>query len=111
MTHAGARNTLVVFRRRVDTPDAGGGFSSAWSEISRCWARFRPERGIERLQAGRVNAVLAGVLTAPSSTETRALDEACQALIDGQDYQIRSIADPDGRNKDLEITVERGVAQ
>lgn len=108
--HAGALNKRVTFRQRVDTPDTGGGFSSEWKDELIELANFRPERGAERLQAGRITATLAGLLTVRSSAATRAIDETQSVMIDGEPYQIRSISNPDQRDHMLEMSVERGSA-
>ena len=108
---AGQRNKRVTFQRKIKAPDGGGGIGPGWTDLMKVSARFRPERGRERVESGRVSAELTGVLTLRSSAKTRAITEADRVVIKGVPYQIRSIDNPDQRDRDLEMTVERGAAQ
>lgn len=110
MAGAGALRQRVTFQTETEMPDGGGGYERGWSDVITVWGSLQPERGRERLQADRLQASLGGVLRVRSSTETRAITEAHRVLIDGVPYQIRSIANPDQKNRYLEMTVERGVA-
>lgn len=108
---AGQRNKRVTFQRKDKVPDGGGGFAPGWAKLITVSARFKPERGRERVETGRVSAELTGVLTVRSSKNTRQITTADRVLIRGVPYQIRSIDNPDQRDRDLEMTVERGAAQ
>ena len=110
MPRAGALNKRVTFQVESVTDDGGGGGALSWTDVVTVWGGFQPERGRERLQAGRLESAVAGVLRVRSSSATRALTAAHRVLIDGLAYQIRSITNPDQRNAYLEMTVERGVA-
>ncbi len=103
----------VAFHRLDSTADDYGNVSSGYSATAflTVWGGFKPERGRERLEAGRLEASHAGVLTVRSSSDTRGVTEADQVRIDGVAYQIRTIANPDRRGRFLEMTVERGVGQ
>lgn len=100
---------LVVFERSVTAPDGAGGQSVGWGVIYSCRGKFTPERGRERLAAGRVEASLAGVLRVRSCVSARDVSEADRVLIDDVVFQILSISNPDQRNKYLEMSVERGT--
>ncbi|WP_119270860.1 phage head closure protein [Taklimakanibacter deserti] len=110
MARAGTLNKRVTFQHELRTPDGGGGFAREWSEIATVWGGFSPERGSERLEAGRLEGSLFGVLRVRSSPTTRTVKVADRVKIDGVDHQIRSISNPDQRNRMLDILVERGVA-
>lgn len=99
----------VVFERSTTAPDGAGGQSLIWSELYACRGKFTPERGRERLAAGRLEASLAGVLRVRGSIAARGLTEEDRVLVDEVVYQIRSIANPDQRNRYLEMSVERGT--
>lgn len=107
---AGRLNKRVVFQTASSSADGGGGGAKTWSDSLTVWGGFVPERGRERLEAGRVNAADAGVLSVRSSTASRAITTAYRVKIDGVPYNIRGISNPDQHNKELQMVVERGVA-
>lgn len=107
---AGRLRKRAFFQRKDREPDEQGGGAVSWVPLLDRAAAFAPERGRERLKAGRLEAALGGVVTIRSCSATRAITEADRVLIDGVPYQIRSIANPDSRDRDLEIVVEKGVA-
>ena len=113
MPGTGSLRKRVQFKRRGEVSDGAGGYTDGFADLgSPVWCSLRPERGNERLEGGRLEANLAAVLRVRSSSFTRTMTEADQAEVDGVPYQIRSISNPDQRNKYLEMTVERGgVAQ
>lgn len=110
MARAGTLNKRVTFQSETRTPDGGGGFTREWILVATVWGGFVPERGSERLEAGRLEGSLSGVLRVRSSSTTRTVKVADRVIIDGVPHQIRSIANPDQRNRMLDILVERGVA-
>lgn len=93
------------------TPDGAGGFSVAWSTALTVWGYLRPERGRERLEAGRLESATMAVLRIRSSAAARAIDASYRAVVDGVHYQIRAIVNPDQRDEYIEMTLEEGVAQ
>ena len=109
---AGALNNSVAFKRMDTTDDGHGNTSSGgWIEFLTVSCRLRETRGRERVDGGALAAPMSGVLTVRSSTLTRAVTEANQAVIGSVEWNIRSIVNPDMRGKWLEMVVERGVAQ
>lgn len=110
MASAGQLNKRVTFQSATVVEDAGGGGAETWGGDITVAGGFRPERGRERIEAGRVEAALAGVLKVRSSAATRAIDaETHRVLIDGEPYNITSVSNPDQRNAYLEMTVEAGT--
>lgn len=103
---AGDLNKKATFETLTRTPDGGGGFTEIWGSPLTVWAQFSPERGRERIQAGRVADALAGVLRIRSSSRTRAITTQHRVLLDGRYWNIRSAANPDQRNDMLELTIE-----
>lgn len=106
---AGGMRARVVFERSVTAPDGAGGQSVGWSELYACRGHYRPERGRERIEAGRMEASLAGVLRVRSCIAARDVGEADRVLIDDVVFQIRSTSNPDQHNRYLEMSVERGT--
>ena len=107
---AGRLNKRVTFQRLARDDDGGGGGAKAWVPLLTVWGSYAPERGRERLEAGRVSSAIGGVLTVRSSTQTRAVTSADRVLIDEVPHQIRSAANPDQRSRSIEMIVESGVA-
>ncbi|MEH6727889.1 MAG: phage head closure protein [Hyphomicrobiales bacterium] len=106
---AGALRALVVFERKVTGPDGAGGQSVEWGAVYSCRGKLMPARGREQIEAGRMEASLAAVLRVRSSVDGRGLTEADRVRINDVVYQIRSISNPDQRNRYLELSVERGT--
>ncbi len=101
----------VTFEVETRTDDGGGGAELSWTVVATVWGDFAPERGRERVQAGRLESAVAGVLTVRSDMTTRAIAaETHRVLIDSVAYQIRSITNPDRCNRYLELAIERGPA-
>lgn len=110
MARAGQFRDRVTFQQSVETPDGGGGVALVWQTVAVVWGRYMPQRGRERVAAGRMEASVEGVLHVRGSPETRAITAAHRVLIGGASYNIRSVANPDRRGQIIEMTVEEGVA-
>jgi SPP1 family predicted phage head-tail adaptor len=108
MAGAGALDKRVTFQTPGKTPDGQGGNVVGWANVLTVWGEFVPERGAERLEAGRLQEAAAGILRIRSSSASRAIGPSHRVLIAGIAHQVRSIADPD--NQFRELVVERGVA-
>ncbi len=113
MAGAGALNKRVTFQEESKTPDGMGGNAVGWANVLTVWGEFVPERGAERVEAGRLNEAAMGILRIRSSAASRVIGPSHRVLIPISPgnivaHQVRSIADPD--NQFLEIVVERGVA-
>lgn len=105
---AGSMRKRITFQLETEVPDGGGGYELGWSELATVWGSFKPERGNERVQAGRIAETLAGVMRVRSSATTRLVTTSHIAVMDGEGYNIRSITNPDQRDKYIELAVERG---
>lgn len=112
---AGALREKVTFERPdTSTPDVYGNVGDgSFAVLSNTVVRgsLRETRGRERVEGGALRAPMTAVLTVRSSTLTRAFTEADRAVINGVNWNIRSITNPDMRNRWLEMVVERKVAQ
>ena len=103
---SGNLNTIVEFQSLQRVDDGGGGYTEEWASKFLMRGQFSPERGRERIQAGRVADQMAGVLRVRSSEKTRQIDTTYRALMHGKEYNIRGVSNPDQRNDMLEFTVE-----
>lgn len=111
MARIGRLNKRVTFQSESRVPDGAGGNSVSWANGVTVWGAFHPERGRERLQGGRLEASLAGILVVRSSNDTRSITERDVVTVDGIRYAIKSISNPDQRNHMLEMMVERGTGE
>lgn len=107
---AGRLRHRCAFERRDTTADAYGNVSAGWVSLVTVWGGLSVERGRERMEAGRLESDVGGVLHVRSSSETRAITAADRVTIDGQVYVINSVTNPDQRDVMLEMTIIRGVA-
>jgi SPP1 family predicted phage head-tail adaptor len=107
---AGHLRSRCAFERRDATADIYGNTSSGWVALVTVSGGLSVERGRERMDAGRLESAVGGVLTVRSSSETRAITAADRVTIVGDVYVIISITDPDQRGATLEMLVERGGA-
>ena len=107
----GRMRDRAAFFRLNTVSDAYGNPSSgfAGSAYLTRWGKLQVERGQEKLEAGRLESSLQAVLKIRSDTETRTITAADKVEVDGEAYQIRSISNPDRRERFLELHLERGV--
>lgn len=107
---AGPLRDRIAFKSRVRTADGAGGASEAWVTQFTVWGSFTPQRGREQMEAGRLESSVAGTMRVRSSSQTRLIDATWIAVLDGADYNVRWVTNPDRHARFLEIAVERGVA-
>ena len=111
MLSAGEYRDRLEFQRLDTTADALGNVSSgAWIKLFHDRGHFIPERSSERLSAGRLESAVSGSLMVRASTITRGVTNADRVLINDEPYNIRAIVRNDRLARELDITVERGVA-
>src|SRR5262245_47417813 len=103
---AGTLNKRATFQVLTDTPDGGGGFTTAWADYVTVWAQLSPERAREKIKQGRLADSQAGALRVRSSTATRLIDDAYRVVVNGATYNIRSHINPDQMNDMLEFAIE-----
>lgn len=107
---AGPLRDRVTFQAESHVSDGGGGNALTWTTVTGTpvWGGFRPERGGERLDGGRLAQAMGGTLKVRSSAVTRAITTEHRAVIDGTAYQIRSVSNPDRRNRWIEMVLTLG---
>ena len=109
---------IVTFKEPGGAGDGmGGGYSRDYVPIvglERIKGEFKPERGRERLESGRLESTVAGTLRVRSSAAARSVragNIVTMHEIEGdEDYNIHAVINPDQRNRYLEFTIERGGA-
>lgn len=108
---AGMLRTRVAFLRKEIAgsrySDSGG--PAVWRELFSRAAHVRFERGRERVEAGRLQEAVAGVVRVKADSGTKSLTPADVAQIDGERHQIRAIITLEPGGEYLEITIERGA--
>lgn len=108
---AGELRDRISIQRKTEQSDGAGGSEFVWAAITGLASirgAFRPERGNERIDNGRLTSSVAGTLKIRSSSASRGIVASDRAIINGDAYAIHSVTNPDRRNKYIELTVERG---
>lgn len=100
------------FHRLDVTTDAIGGRTSGFSAAHylEVWGALSVARGRDGQGGGRMQSEVDAVLTVRSTEASRAVATADKVVIDGVDYAIRSIANPDRRARWIEMQLRRGGA-
>jgi SPP1 family predicted phage head-tail adaptor len=107
---AGLLRDRITFKQKVETADGQGGHSAAWVAQFTVWGSFRPARGREQIEAGRLESSVEGTMRVRSSSDTQRIEADWIAVLDGVDYNIRWVTNPDRHSRFLELAVQRGVA-
>lgn len=107
---AGRLRNRVEFQRPVEMTSPIGEAYLGWETVARRWGDYRPERGREKLEAGRLESSNAGTLQVRFDSVTKDVTAEHRVLLDGVAMQIRSAMDPDMRRRTIEFVVEVGVA-
>lgn len=116
MATQGSMSKFATFKRDTGTIGVGGSKSRNWTPIpglTRVPVEYRPQRGRERVQAGRLEAATAAFVTIQASDAVRSLTAADIIVIHERagdvPHRIYSIENPDQRDRDYELVVEKGV--
>jgi SPP1 family predicted phage head-tail adaptor len=113
MTGAGQRNRRLIFRAPTAVSDGAGNFTSGWTNRFTVWARVQPRAGGETVQAERLSGRQPYTIIVLQSTDTLQITTGWSA-VDAHDatkvFNIRTIANMDERNYELEMLAETGVA-
>ncbi|PLW76807.1 phage head closure protein [Cohaesibacter celericrescens] len=106
---AGNLNKRVTFLEPLHTINASGGRVEVWGDDLTVWGGFRPDRGSESEDGGRLQASVSGLLKVRGSSDTRAIGEDWRVLINGDEYRIDAITNPDQRGRELHMVVTKGT--
>jgi len=107
-TSSGDLREKITFQRRVETDDSyGNPISGAFADEFTVRARLTPKMGTEPVIASRMQGVQPYLMIVRSSTSTRLVTPAWQAVNarSGVVYEIKAIANPDERGAWLELLV------
>lgn len=108
---AGAKDQQITLQRATATADGIGGTTQAWANLATdatVWAAVRAKAGREAMGEGRMAATFVTLFTIYNRADLSELDRIAW---NGEVYNIRSLRREGGRNLDLVIEAERGVAQ
>lgn len=108
---AGQLRDRVSIQRKQEISDGAGGTTFDWDNITGLGSirgAFMPERGRERLENDRLQSSVAGTLKIRSSAASRGITAEDRAVINGVEYRIHAVTNPDRRNRFVEMSVERG---
>lgn len=98
------------FESAITTSDEIGGTNVTWGAQFEAWGWLRMERGREALEAGRLEASNMAVLTIRANARARTVTPGWRVVRRGEPWQIRSVVEGPGRDRTLELLVERGQA-
>lgn len=112
----GEFDTRVTFQEKVKNPNGGGGHDIAWPEVggegngSR-WAKMTPvgQSGRdESASESQVAMTLDYWLRVPSDNLTKTIKADWRVLIDGERFNIKSVARPDRIKGTITLVVRQG---
>ena len=107
----------VTFKRDTGAIGVGGSRERVWTPLEglvRVPASYTPERGRERVQAGRLQSQTAGMITVQGCNAIRGVTSADIVVVHEQsgdvDHVIHAITNPDQNQALYELTIETGVS-
>jgi len=107
---SGKLRKQVRFDSEVSTADGAGGFTRTWTVIATVWGEYLPERGREQMERGHLEPVNVAILRVRYSSQLAGIVmQNSRCVIENGAHNIRSIIDPDGRRRMLEMVIELGV--
>ena len=101
----------VAFNRKKLVDDGFGNVTGDFEPLFTVWGNVRETTGKERVAAGSVENTRTATIRIRSSTQSRGLTEADQAVARGETWNIRGIAFADDKGTMLDLLVEAGGAQ
>jgi SPP1 family predicted phage head-tail adaptor len=107
MISASEFRTPIQFQRRTQVSDGAGGTTTEWAAIPNAPTRAKVEAlsGLERLEAGRLNATTKERLTCRYFAGITAVD---RVLVEGVPYAIMFVDDPMRRRQWLVCDIGGG---
>lgn len=116
MATTGSMSKIATFKRDTGAVGVGGSRTRNWTDLPglvRVPVEFKPQRGRERVAAGRLEAATIAFVSIQACEAVRHLTPADIVVIHDETgdlpCRIYSIENPDQRNRDYEIVVEKGV--
>lgn len=99
----GQRRLRVVLEEPVATPDDIGGATITFAPRVSLWARLEPASVLDRAEAQRAEGIVTHRLTLRWRGD---ITGAMRFAAGTRRFAVRGQADPDGRRRDLVVTVE-----
>lgn len=108
---AGDLRWRIAFDKRASVSDGYGNTQVGFEEQFAVWAKVQVRLGGEAMIAGALQDRQPVMITVRQSAQTRLIKETWRArdVRSGALYAIRSIADPDGQGKWLNILALTGL--
>jgi SPP1 family predicted phage head-tail adaptor len=103
---AGSLRHRVTLQQPAETPDGGGGFTLAWTDVATVWAAIEPLKGAERLHAQQLQSPVTHRVTMRYRS---GVTPTMRLLFEARTLNIRAVIDPQERNRTLELLCEEGV--
>ena len=112
MTIAGELRWKIAFDQRQDVDDEYGNTQSGFVQQFVVRAEVKAKFGGEAVTSARLAGQQPVTICVRQSVRTKKIDESWRArdIRNGKEYAIRSIVDPDGKGRWLEILTQTGVA-
>lgn len=101
--NAGKLNRRVVIRTMTQIPDGGGGYTETATDVPNIPARVEPLEGNELLRAQQTGMQRPHRFTLRYRT---GLTGAKTLIYDGRTFDIKSIADPEERHRELIVQTD-----
>lgn len=101
----------ITLQQAVETPDGGGGFTTAWNSVATVWAEVKPAgntRALERSGDGKLEETHSFIVTIRYRAGMTA---GMRISYGGRLLNIRGVINPDEGRGSLELLAEEGVAQ
>jgi head-tail adaptor len=118
VTPPGWANKIATFQRNVGGRGVGGSVTYEWQNIAglvRVSVEYKAERGSDKVNAGRLESSLGGVLRVYGCDAVRELASGDTVVMHdiGKDtvHNIKTISNPDNTGHQYELVVETGVSR
>lgn len=116
MATQGSMVKRATFKRDTGTPGPGGSKTRNWTAIPglvRVPVEYKPERGRERVTAGRLESATVAYITVQDCAAIRDVTTGDIIVVHERSgdvaHVIHSLENPDQRGRDVEIVAEKGV--
>lgn len=107
----------ATFKTETGVVGVGGSVTRVWTSVealTRVPVNYMPERGRERVQAGRLQSQTAGTIKVQGCNAIRAITAGDIVVIHEQagdvEHVIHAITNPDQNQAVYEMTIETGVS-
>lgn len=102
----GKKRHRIIFQEEVRTPDAAGGYSSAWQDIESnptVWAQIAPVSGTDVLRFGQLQQIVTHRITIRYRSD---ITPDLRIVKGNRIFQLRAVLDPAESREMLEILAE-----